>query len=110
MAVLSPPQVYDVIGVLTTVHRWAFSTRGWHLRMDGSHLDGQPSPLVSPHAMPGPRAPKPTCSSGGTLGRGRSHGHHTIDTCGDSAGAHPRRSAPAATPAYSGAQFIQTMA
>ena len=25
--------VYDVIGVLTTVHRWAFSTRGWHLRL-----------------------------------------------------------------------------
>ena len=26
--------VYDVIGVLTTVHRWAFSTRGWHLRLE----------------------------------------------------------------------------
>jgi hypothetical protein len=35
--------VYDVIGVLTTVHRWAFSTRGWHLRLQAP---AGPAPAV----------------------------------------------------------------
>lgn len=45
--------VYDVIGVLTTVHRWAFSTRGWHLRLQAPAAPAPPMGLDYGADLPG---------------------------------------------------------